>query len=299
MTARPSRILTAVPQSWPVRQEIAKAIRALATQDEQEKHRLRRAELAAFRRDCELLAEAIREVCRDFDKAGFNPNEPRVPAGNPDDGQWTSADEDGNETSSHAPTVSDATPDDSWTPGAQYAANDPPGGRTQGPSLGEPPAVPAEQPESTQAINTFLKAAAYFLAGVILAGEPIGDFLLAMEAADWLSQYRPLVYSYLDPPKTLQQLRQAALIQQAGYNVHHIVEQTPAAQDGFPRSLVDGPDNLVLVPTLKHWLISAWFATQNDDFGGLSPREYLRGKSWDERLRVGKDALALYGVLEP
>ena len=41
----------------------------------------------------------------------------------------------------------------------------------------EPPEVPAEQPASRQAITTFLKAAAYFLAGLALASEPAGDFI--------------------------------------------------------------------------------------------------------------------------
>jgi len=36
-----------------------------------------------------------------------------------------------------------------------------------------------------------------------------------------------------------------------------------------------------------------------DKFGGLSPREYLRGKSWTERRRVGLDALTEFGVLKP
>ena len=33
--------------------------------------------------------------------------------------------------------------------------------------------------------------------------------------------------------------------------------------------------------------------------GGLSPRDCLKGKSWDEKLRVGKIALIEFGVLKP
>jgi len=113
-------------------------------------------------------------------------------------------------------------------------------------------------------------------------------------------QHRAWIYSYLDPPKTLEDLQQAAALgPRPGYNIHHIVEQTPAGQDGFSWSAIDAGDNLVLIPTLKHWQINGWYSTPNDDFGGLSPRDYLRGKSWDERMRVGKLALVLYGVLEP
>jgi hypothetical protein len=94
-------------------------------------------------------------------------------------------------------------------------------------------------------------------------------------------------------------LQDAAQNPQPGYNVHHIVEQTPAAQDGIPWSLIDAPENLVLIPTLIHWEISGWFSTKSEEFGGVSPRDYLRGKSWDERVRIGMRALVLYGVLQP
>ena len=50
-------------------------------------------------------------------KANFNPNQPRVAAGNPDGGQWTS--EGGGLTDSRI--LSDATPDNDWKPGAQLA----------------------------------------------------------------------------------------------------------------------------------------------------------------------------------
>lgn len=54
------------------------------------------------------------ETCR---KAGFDPDQPRVPAGSPDGGQWTSG--GGNDPR----VLSDATPDNEWSPGAQYAAS--------------------------------------------------------------------------------------------------------------------------------------------------------------------------------
>ena len=59
--------------------------------------------------------------------------------------------------------------------------------------------------------------------------------------------------------------------------------------DGFSRAQTEAPENLVRIPRLKHWRITAWFAAKNDDYGGLSPRDYLRGKSWNERWQVGLD----------
>ncbi|HLH47730.1 MAG TPA: hypothetical protein VKV96_00195, partial [Roseiarcus sp.] len=93
--------------------------------------------------------------------------------------------------------------------------------------------------------------------------------------------------------------QQDASSPKGGYNIHHIVEQTSAAQDGFPADMIDGPDNLVQIPTLKHWLINGWYSRSNPDFDWLSPRDYLRGKNWNERMRVGKMALILYGVTQP
>ena len=63
--------------------------------------------------------------------------------------------------------------------------------------------------------------------------------------------------------------------------------------------MIDSPDNLVLIPRLKHWQITGWFMRKNKDYGGLPPREHLRGKAWTERRRIGLDAMILYGVLKP
>src|ERR1700761_7625675 len=78
--------------------------------------------------------------------------------------------------------------------------------------------------------------------------------------------------------KTLSQLLQDAQNPQPGYQIHHIVEQTPARQEGFPNAQVDGPDNLVRIPTLKHWQITGWYGVPNDEFGGLSPERLSQGQ---------------------
>jgi hypothetical protein len=300
------RILYAVPQTSQVRIEIAKTIRMLAEHGD-ERLRQRRPQIASMRREFEEIAREVRKLSREWPllvrselrKAGFDPNEPRVPAGNPGGGQWTS--EAGNGNASDPRVLSDATPDNNSIPGAQYAANDPPGiGHNQGPPLEEPPEIPPQPPVTKQAINDFLKAAAYWLAEALLVDEPAGAlYLTGLRATEWLADnYLPYIIAYLDGPKTLAELQQD-LSSQLGYNIHHIVEWKSAKDDGFPESMYDAPENLVRMPTLTHWLITGWYMTKNDEFGGVSPRDYLRGKSWDERVRVGKIALILYGVLEP
>jgi hypothetical protein len=94
------RTLSAVPPTLHARLEIAKAIRTLAGPNEDELLRQRRAEIAAIRRDLEVLSRDIRKVGEEWlvlAKAQlraalkkYSPNQPRVPAGNPDGGQWTS-----------------------------------------------------------------------------------------------------------------------------------------------------------------------------------------------------------------
>jgi hypothetical protein len=49
---------------------------------------------------------------------------------------------------------------------------------------------------------------------------------------------------------------------------------------------------------LRHIDISAWYSTGNDEYGGLSPRDYLRGKDWDEQTRIGLDILRKRGILK-
>jgi hypothetical protein len=53
----------------------------------------------------------------------------------------------------------------------------------------------------------------------------------------------------------------------------------------------DAPDNLVRIPRWKHWEINSWYQTKNEDYGSMSPRDYLRDKSYEERRRVGLKAL--------
>ena len=63
--------------------------------------------------------------------------------------------------------------------------------------------------------------------------------------------------------------------------------------------MIDAPENLVRIPTLKHWLITGWYRTPNENFGWVSPRTYLRGKGWSERVNVGRQGLIKFDVLKP
>lgn len=76
-------------------------------------------------------------------------------------------------------------------------------------------------------------------------------------------------------------------------------QKSAAERDGYRLSTIEAVENVVLIPRLKHWEITGWYMKENIDYDGLSPREYLRGKTWDERMRTGRDALIMHGVLKP
>jgi hypothetical protein len=284
-------------------------------------HRLRMAKGAL---DHGASPRALFEVLRidrhyiDALEKRYNPAQPRVPAGHPDGGQWTAGDWS-DRASARGTVLSDATPENPWKPYAQYAANEtpPPGiGHNQGPPLEPPPEVGSKGPSfNTRAFWTFTKIAARWLLragwrpllglGLRIGleatiGGPVGDFLLAVEAAHWAAEAYPYIRSYFDPPKTLDELRQNS---GPGYDRHHIVEQW-SGKDGISRTEIDSPENIVPIPKLKHWEINSWLDTKNADYtddngNALTPRQYMRGKSWEDRYKFGLDVLKKFGVLKP
>lgn len=119
-----------------------------------------------------------------------------------------------------------------------------------------------------------------------------------MNNVEWLHDYHDLVQAARDEPKTFDELQTGVGLRRPGYDDHHIVEKTWAERFSFTRSEIDDPLNLVSIPRLKHYQITGWYSTKSDAFGGVSPREYLRDKSWEERRRVGLDALFKFEVLK-
>jgi hypothetical protein len=281
------RTLSAVPRLPHVQIEIAKAIQVLFDQHVQPLPRTEKALISALdeevgrelRKACRqwLLARSRAASLRATKAAVDDPIHPGWPARTPDSKGGQFRPKDGE-------TV--------------VAANTPGMGHNQGPPFDEsPPPIPPKPPAIARVFNNFIKAAAYWLA---VAGQGLAArYLKVLQEVYWVTTLAlPYIRAYLSPPKTLQELQQDVLNPQAGYDIHHIVEQTPARKEGFSDEKIDGPDNLVRIPTLKHWQINAWFQTKNLDYGDISPRDYLRGKGWEERRRVGIDALTRCGVLK-
>jgi hypothetical protein len=83
-----------------------------------------------------------------------------------------------------------------------------------------------------------------------------------------------------------------------GYNIHHIVEKASARYDGFPESMIESSENKVSIPTLKHWELNSWYETANEKYGFETPRDYARGKSWEQKRQLGLNGLRKIGVLK-
>jgi hypothetical protein len=203
-----------------------------------------------------LRAARIQALLR---KAGFRPDQPRVPAGHPDGGQWT--DENGE---------------------LIYVGSDP----------NEHPEVPDNPPPTTRERNIWAVRVARYLSATNTA-------IIADRTARWVWEHaRDRIVAYLDEPKFLDELQRAADEPKPGYDIHHIVEKTPARKDGISDERIEGWRNLVRIPTYRHWQINSWYETPNEEYGFLTPRQYLRGKSWQERYAIGLKALRLFGVLK-
>jgi hypothetical protein len=207
----------------------------------------------------ELALRRHHRALRYADKAGFNPDQPRD-----DHGRWT----DGAET----------RPSDSRV----RLAGDIP--------TGDSPEIPKEPPPTTKLRNVVVRSLARRLGPYIWA---------AVEAGSWVYDHKSEINSFFDAAKSLEELQGAANSPADGYDIHHIVEQSSAESDGYPKAQINAPDNLVRIPRWRHWLINGWYQTPNEDFGWLTPRQYLKGKSWDERRDTGIYALKKFGVLRP
>jgi hypothetical protein len=121
----------------------------------------------------------------------------------------------------------------------------------------------------------------------------------ALNQVEKITALTDAIKSANDPAKTLEELQEPVGSEsQGGYHDHHIVGQHAENRARFGDSMIDSRENLVRIPVLKHIDISAWYSTANDDFEGLSPRDYLRDKDWNEQMRVGLDRLRYYKVLK-
>lgn len=194
----------------------------------------------------------------------FNPNQPRVPRGHRYGGRWVA---EGGNLGAQVQRVSHDLPE-----------------------------LPEERPSSGRERHRVARLIAQYIEGATVALR----LALLMGRFVWLADHAAKdIIAYLDDPKSLEELQAAVDEPKAGYDVHHVVEKTPARRDGISDERIEAPENRVRIPRLKHWEITGWYARPNDEFGGQSPRSHLQGADWSERYRIGIRALEDAGVLAP
>ena len=146
----------------------------------------------------------------------------------------------------------------------------------------EVPQLPATRPSSPYAYGREVASA---LEAAVTAGNEALAFAIARaaDAADWLVAQYDNIVSYLDPPKSYEELSANAQISgpHPGYEDHHIVEQG-RQNDYLDQDQVQSPANVVRIPYYRHKDVQSYYQTPNPNLGGLTPRQYLRGKSYEE-----------------
>lgn len=173
-------------------------------------------------------------------KAGFRPDQPRVPGGEPDGGQWT----DGSGQTPRVIYVGSGLFDDEDDDIPWDDIDD---------LLDIVPTRPDRLSER------------YLIARGLLVPfkgrpptRPVSEILEKLRAPEWLREYYPHLDAYMSPAKTLRELQDdARLPMTSGYDDHHNVERAAALRDGLPKKLIDGPENVLRIPRFKHYEVTA------------------------------------------
>jgi hypothetical protein len=206
---------------------------------------------------CEIAAQrmlvALEHLSRLVEKANFNPNQPRVPRGRREGGQWT-RDGTGTEPESSPPPSS---------PPIRIGGDD------------DPLEIPRDRPETERERNAVAKrTAAWLLRSGFRLGlrlSPVGRVLDAIDLGLWLYEKTPLIDAYLDPPKALEELQHDLGMRKPGYETHHIIEEDAARKAGFPERDIQARENKVLIPIMQHWRLTGWYMRPNESLGGVTP----------------------------
>jgi hypothetical protein len=214
---------------------------------------------------------------------------PRWPSGQPDGGRFKPA--DGAEI---LPVADQQEPKERPT-------------KTKEPSkVDEIPELPKDRLPTKSELNRFgrLQSAnirariAGRLPGIAGAAQLLAELPeIARNAQDIYSR----IVSRLDEPMTLDELINRTYSDSPpkwpAYEAHHIVEQTPN-KNTIPKDQIEARENVVKIPYYIHRDISDWYSTPNEKYDGKTPREYLRGKSFEEQYQFGLDVLRDRGVLK-
>ncbi|MBN9147602.1 MAG: hypothetical protein ABS35_43830 [Kaistia sp. SCN 65-12] len=151
-----------------------------------------------------------------------------------------------------------------------------------------PPPLPPKRPETTEGRMKFVRQAVRWLRVVGRLSPAADIFIGALDQAEDLKRLTDMIKTANDPPATLEELQaRAQMPPEAGYEDHHIVGQFAQNRLQFGDQRIDSVENTVRIPKVRHLDINGWYSTPNAKYDGVSPRDYLRGKSWGEQMQIG------------
>ena len=168
------------------------------------------------------------------------------------------------------------------------------------------PRLPANRKPTPQELNQYARRRSAIDARQVRAGaktkaQAIGDFLDRAGVSDEIGKIFSRFLSRFDKPVSLDELIKQTQTDRAralpGYETHHIVERGPN-EGKFSEEQLEGPENFVRIPYYKHRDISDFYSTNNECLGGMTPRQYLRGKSFAEQRQFGIDTLRRFEVIK-
>ena len=172
--------------------------------------------------------------------------------------------------------------------------------------LGARPTPHARSPARGKALSTRLSGR--INSGAVNRNQAIAEFLKEHGSDDWIGTQFGRFLSQFDTPKSLDDLISAEKNdnprKKLGYETHHVVEVHRDSDDplansnNFSDEELESDQNKVRIPYYKHQQITSFYRAPNKDYGGLTPREYLRGKSWDEQYETGLKVMRRFGVLK-
>ena len=240
------------------------------------------------------------------------PDEPRVPRGNRHGGRWTRDGAGGGRSvgSDGASSPSDGASggDGELLPEIEVVASSEPasgfdpisglsslvGGVAEFlASLDDaPPEIPKREPATREGRMGFVRSAAAWIARIGRRMFIVDIFFGALDQVQEIERLASMIKTANDPPQDFDEAqRRVASPPEQGYQNHHIVNQHDGNRKKFGNARIDSIENQVRIPTLQHIELSRWYAKKNKAFNLLSPQDYLRKKSWDEQMQVGRDIL--------
>ncbi|HVM79116.1 MAG TPA: hypothetical protein VMU06_08855 [Stellaceae bacterium] len=169
--------------------------------------------------------------------------------------------------------------------------------------------LPTDRPPTQKELNRYGRvqsqaAKRQVMAGVKTKQQAVAEFMNATGLTDriggWMARQLARFLSRFDSAKSLDELiarAQGTEIDTLGYEKHHIVEEGPN-KGIIPDELLQGRENIVLVPYYLHRDISDYYSAKEPALGNMTPRDYLRGKSYAEQYRFGLWVLGKFGVLK-